>query len=112
MVTGNIKLDVNDLTLRPIGNSYDIVGNILNQGNALAQFSTISITNQQISNTSKNHNSSAGNEVSSKENAISEYIGDLPVNEPIPFNIPIQKSQLQYIFRYLRRIHPFSQMVP
>ena len=57
VVTGNIKLDVNDLTLRPIGNSYDIVGNILNQGNALAQFSTISITNQHIPNTNKNHNS-------------------------------------------------------
>ena len=40
---------------------------------------------------------SSANDVSSKENAISEYIGDLPVNEPVPFNIPIPKSQLQYI---------------
>ena len=56
VVTGNINLDVNDLTLRPIGNSYNIVGNILNQGNALAQFSKISITEQQIPNTKNDSN--------------------------------------------------------
>src|SRR4029078_3885736 len=93
VVTGNINLDVNDLTLRPIGNSYNIAGNILNQGNALAQFSKISITEQQIpSNVKNTNNSSATNEVTQKENGISEYIGDLPVNQPIPFNMPIPKS--------------------
>ncbi|HET8962379.1 MAG TPA: hypothetical protein VFM99_00660, partial [Chitinophagales bacterium] len=98
VVTGNINLDVNDLTLRPIGNSYNIAGNILNQGNALAQFSKISITEQQIpSNVKNTNNSSATNEVTQKENGISEYIGDLPVNQPIPFNMPIPKSQLQYL---------------
>ena len=97
VVTGNIKLDVNDLTLRPIGNSYNIVGNILNQGNALAQFSKISITEQQIPNTKNDSSISSASNFSSNENGISEYIGDLPVNEPIPFNIPIPKSQMQYI---------------
>ena len=96
VVTGNINLDVNDLTLRPIGNSYNIVGNILNQGNALAQFSKISITEQQIPNTRNDNNSSGASEIIANETSLSEYIGDLPVNQPVPFNIPISKSQLQY----------------
>src|SRR6185436_12556022 len=98
VVTGNINLDVNDLTLRPIGNSYNIAGNILNQGNTLAQFSKISITESQIPNSIiDNYNGSSINNVSSKENEVSEYIGDLPVNQPIPFNMPIPISQLQHL---------------
>ena len=97
IVTGNIKLDVNDLTLRPIGNSYNIVGNILNQGNTLAQFSKISIMDQQIPNTGKDNSSSSANNSASIGTETSEYIGDLPVNEPIPFNIPMSNSQMQGI---------------
>jgi hypothetical protein len=96
-VTGNINLDVNDLTLRPIGNSYNIVGNILNQGNTLAQFSKISIMDQQILNTGKDNSSSSANDPASIGTGISEYVGDLPVNEPVPFNIPVSNSQIQYV---------------
>ena len=85
VVTGNINLDVNDLTLRPIGNSYNIVGNILNQGNALAQFSKISITEQQIPNTRNDGNRSGANEVVTKENSLSEYIGDTTGQPTSPF---------------------------
>ncbi|MDQ3084937.1 MAG: hypothetical protein M3Q77_09015, partial [Thermoproteota archaeon] len=97
IVTGNIELDVNDVALRPIGNSYSIVGNILNQGNDLAQFSKISIMEQQIPDTKKDSNSSVASPLVPKGNEISEYIGDLPVNEPIPFNLPVSNSQMQYI---------------
>src|SRR4029078_10623351 len=73
-------------------------GNILNQGNTLAQFSKISINEQQIpSNVKNSNNSSTTNEDTPKENEVSEYIGDLPVNQPIPFNMPIPISQLQHL---------------
>ena len=93
IVTGNINLSVNDVSIRAIGNQYNLVGNILNEGNSVGQFSKMAILDDNAS-TSVNS--------SSQESPISHsevYIGDLPVNNPIPFNIPLSQSILAKLLK-------------
>ena len=93
IITGNIKLSVNDLTIRAIGNQYNLAGNILNEGNSVGQFSKISILDDSA-NTSAN-----GITQESPLPESEEYIGDLPVNIPIPFNIPLSQSMMSKLIK-------------
>jgi len=93
IVTGNIKLAINDLDIRAIGNQYNLVGNILNEGNSIGQFSKITISDDSTNafmNTSSRETSVSQNE---------EYLGDLPVNTPIPFNIPLSQSLISNLLK-------------
>lgn len=94
IVIGNIILDINDFSIRSIGNTPNVVGNILNKGNAPSLFSKISII-PTISNNSAL--SSSNTTLDSNYNA-SQYIGTIPVNSPISFNIPLSQSLINAIY--------------
>jgi len=74
-VAGEISIKAYDIAVEYIGGAPNIVGNLLNEGNTVALFSTI--------------------EVASAQNLVLElppqqYIGDLQENSPLPFSIPVK----------------------
>jgi hypothetical protein len=73
-VDGEISIRAYEIAANYIGGSPNIVGNLLNEGNTLALFTTIELTD-------------AGNLVSSLPPQ--QYIGDLEENSPLPFSIPV-----------------------
>jgi hypothetical protein len=82
VVIGLIQLGVNNLNVRYTGNTPTISGNILNQGNTAALFATIKMLQQgQASNK---------NLATTLIPTSSQYLGTLPANTPVPFNIPFQ----------------------
>ncbi|MFL6492351.1 MAG: hypothetical protein ACJ70O_04545 [Nitrososphaera sp.] len=81
-VVGEIKIDINDLIVRYIGDVPNLTGNLLNQGNTKALFTTIEIQS--------NNNPTAANQ--SRIVPITytpQYLGDLEDNSPLPFSIPL-----------------------
>jgi hypothetical protein len=86
-VVGLIQLGLNNLNVRYAGNTPTLSGNILNQGNTPALFSTIKMLNQAQTPLSS----------TSKKNlpvvlipTASQYLGSVAANLPVPFNIPLQ----------------------
>jgi hypothetical protein len=80
-VIGEIKIDINDLLVRYIGDVPNLTGNLLNQGNTKALFTTIEI---------QSNNTTAANQ--SRIVPITytpQYLGDLEDNSPLPFSIPL-----------------------
>jgi len=73
-VAGEISIRAYDNAIEYIGGEPNIVGNLLNEGNTVALFTTIEITG-------------SGDLVS--DLPPSQYIGDLEENSPLPFSIPI-----------------------
>jgi hypothetical protein len=81
VVVGLIQLGVNNLNVRYIGNSPTLSGNILNQGNTGALFSTIRMLQEgQASNK---------NLATTLIPTSSQYLATLPPNIAVPFNIPL-----------------------
>jgi hypothetical protein len=76
-VQGEITVRAYDLGVSYIGGQSNIVGNLLNEGNTLALFTTIEVM-------------SAGNLVSVLPPP--QYLGDLDQNSPLPFSIPVNVS--------------------
>ena len=68
-----IDISVYGIDVMNIGGKQNIIGNILNQGNIKGQFATVTI--QPIDN--------------SKIKKSIQYIGDIDIDAPTPFNIPI-----------------------
>jgi len=68
-----IDISVYGVDIMNIGGKQNIIGNILNQGNIKGQFATVTI--QPIDN--------------SKIKKSVQYIGDIDIDAPTPFNIPI-----------------------
>jgi len=68
-----IDVSVYGVDVMNIGGKQNIIGNILNQGNIKGQFATVTI--QPIDN--------------SKIKKSVQYIGDINIDAPTPFNIPI-----------------------
>jgi hypothetical protein len=68
-----IDISVYGVDVMNIGGKQNIIGNILNQGNIKGQFATVTI--QPIDN--------------SKIKKSVQYIGDIDIDAPTPFNIPI-----------------------
>ena len=79
-VMGEIEIAVNDLSVRYIGDVPNLTGNLLNQGNTNALFTTIELLS---------------NSTSPDQNSIvpisytPQYLGDLEDNSPLPFSIPL-----------------------
>jgi hypothetical protein len=84
-VVGLIQLGVNNLNVRYAGNTATLSGNILNQGNTPALFSTIKMLNQPQGRSTSNKNP----QVILVPTA-SQYLGTIAANLPLPFNIPLQ----------------------
>jgi hypothetical protein len=95
MVVGDIELKVTNLSIRYIGNTPNLVGNILNEGNTPAQFASVEMLNQgqgqsptetplSLSSTSNNNFGTILMPSSSK------YLGEIATNFAIPFNVPLQ----------------------
>jgi hypothetical protein len=73
-VDGEISLSAYEVGVTYIGGRPNLTGNLLNEGNVLALFTTIQLT-------------SAGDLVDSLPPQ--QYLGDLTENSPLPFSIPI-----------------------
>ncbi len=103
-VDGEISLSAYEIGVTYIGGRPNITGNLLNEGNVLALFTTVQLT-------------SAENLVDSLPPQ--QYLGDLTENSPLPFSIPIDVAdnadagtypvdiQVQYKDS-LRQLHTFN----
>ncbi|HMK33069.1 MAG TPA: hypothetical protein VK431_05540, partial [Nitrosopumilaceae archaeon] len=69
-----IDISVYGVDVMQIGGKQNIIGNILNQGNIKGQFATVTIEPVDNSNIKKAF----------------QYIGDVDIDAPTPFNIPIE----------------------
>ena len=85
-VDGQIRIRTYDLDINYVGGAPNLVGNLLNEGNTVALFTTIELFNP------------AGNTDSSQSNmnkslvtgqSQQQYLGDLSENSPLPFSIPL-----------------------
>jgi hypothetical protein len=96
IVIGDIQLDVNNLGIRYIGNTPNLVGNILNEGNTPAQFASVEMLTQGQGQTQllSLPSSSNKNITATITSNSSQYLGNIGVNAPIPFNIPLQIAQI------------------
>jgi hypothetical protein len=81
-VVGEIKIDIHDLIVRYIGDVPNLTGNLLNQGNTKALFTTIEIQ-------SNNNPTSANQSRIVPITYTPQYLGDLEDNSPLPFSIPL-----------------------
>jgi hypothetical protein len=78
-VDGEITVKVYDLDINIIGNKPNLVGNLLNEGNTVALFTTVEMIKSPLSE-----------QKSLVENSPSQqYLGDLTENSPLPFSIPL-----------------------
>ena len=84
VVVGLIQLGVNNLNVRYTGDSPTLSGNILNQGNTAALFSTIKMLTQTPLSSGSNKNLASILVPTS-----SQYLGSISANLPLPFNIPL-----------------------
>jgi hypothetical protein len=91
-VDGEIKIKAYEFAINDIGGRPNLVGNLLNQGNTVALFTTVELSNSGRGNTS-NLPSSTSVEQSSKPLVGGlpppQYLGDLSENSPLPFSIPV-----------------------
>jgi hypothetical protein len=102
-VDGEISLSAYELGVTYIGGRPNITGNLLNEGNVLALFTTVELT-------------SAEGLVNSLPPQ--QYLGDLTENSPLPFSIPVDVSdadagtypvELQVQYKdSLRQLHTFN----
>src|SRR5215213_277755 len=83
IVVGNIRISVNDVTISYIGDTPTLVGNLLNEGNTPALFTKIELLQP----------STQGKPQLLRPTVSSEVLGDLAVNSPLAFNIPLQSAQ-------------------
>lgn len=83
IVVGNIQISVNDVAISYIGDTPNLVGNLLNEGNSPALFTKIELY-------------ASGTQGASQllqPTVTSQFLGDVAVNSPLAFNIPLQISQ-------------------
>src|ERR671911_126018 len=83
IVVGNVQISVNDVTISYIGDTPNLVGNLLNEGNSPAVFTKIELL----------ESSTQGGLQLVRPTVSSQFLGDLAVNSPLPFNIPLQITQ-------------------
>ena len=91
-VDGDIKIKAYDFAINDIGGTPNLVGNLLNQGNTVALFTTVELIDSEQENTSVSPSAT-----SVDQNPISlvndlppqQYLGDLSENSPLPFSIPL-----------------------
>lgn len=85
-VDGQIRIRTYDLAINYIGGAPNLVGNLLNEGNTVALFTTIELVNSAAkAETAQQYlNNSL---VTSRSQQ--QYLGDLSENSPLPFSIPL-----------------------
>ncbi len=102
-VIGDIKVYVNDITISYVGNTPNIVGNLLNQGSTTGLFTSIQLLHPELLKSAVQNNTYAENDhpINSAQvdagstphgNSVGlppQYIGDLTPNSPTPFSIPL-----------------------
>ena len=100
-VVGDIKVHLTDLSLSYLGNTPNIVGNLLNQGSTTGLFTSVQLLHPELleNNILNNEtlvkaslNPVQGDTKSLQNNSStlsSQYIGDLTPNSPTPFSIPL-----------------------
>ena len=91
-VDGEIRIKAYDLAINDIGGTPNLVGNLLNQGNTIALFTTVEMISTGQSNTSTSSTSSDTKQVPRhlvNEFSPQQYLGDLSENSPLPFSIPL-----------------------
>jgi hypothetical protein len=82
-IQGQIALKVYDLDVKEIGNTPNLVGKLLNEGNTGALFTTI-----ELIKVGEQQNTVANNSILSHLPP-QQYLGDLAENSPLPFSIPL-----------------------
>jgi hypothetical protein len=111
-VVGDINIIANDLSVNYVGNTANIVGNLLNQGSTTGLFTSIQLLHPESLVSPIQDNGSAGNDQltsyaqgdnapsfqggntpyshkNNTANSTPQYIGDLTANSPTPFSIPL-----------------------
>jgi hypothetical protein len=83
IVVGNIQIGVNDVAISYIGDTPNLVGNLLNEGNTPALFAEIEL----------HESGRQGGSQLLQPTVSSQFLGDLAVNSPLAFNIPLQIAQ-------------------
>src|SRR5919107_738358 len=78
-VDGEIRVRAYDLDINIIGDRPNLVGNLLNEGNTVALFTTVEMLKPPLSE----QKSLVGSFASQ------QYLGDLTENSPLPFSIPL-----------------------
>jgi hypothetical protein len=115
-VDGDISLRVYDLAVNFVGGTPTLVGNILNEGNTAALFTSIELVPQagqrgnftragaqenpqQQGNVQEQGNAGQqfqrGNGTRSFAPPAPQYLGDLTANSPLPFSIPLSFARTQ-----------------
>ena len=97
IVIGAIQLRVNNLGIRYIGSTPNLVGSILNEGNTPAQFASVEMLQQgqgQSQTQTQLSWTSNKNFTTILVPRSSQYLGNIATNSPVPFNIPLQIVQV------------------
>jgi len=85
-VAGEIVIRIYDLAINYIGDTPNLVGNLLNEGNTAALFTTIELVQSPVSD-----NGGAGQQQITSS-LPPQYLGDLTEDSPLPFSIPVDLS--------------------
>jgi hypothetical protein len=103
-VTGDIKIQVYDLSVNYIGDTPTIVGNILNQGNTAALYTSIQILSlpqnstdprvQTMQNSNDFGKQAFASKNGTQSNMPPQYVGDISADSSIPFSIPVKQANL------------------
>ncbi|HEY7083033.1 MAG TPA: hypothetical protein VH500_25350, partial [Nitrososphaeraceae archaeon] len=90
IVVGDIKLEINNVSIRYLGSTPNLVGNLLNEGNTPALFTNVQMVQSEGL---RNNNTTSSQSVARGITILplsSDYLGSIPANSPIPFNIPLK----------------------
>ena len=92
-IQGQITIRTYEVSIENIGGVLNLVGNLLNEGNTVALFTTIEIINDnEVSSKLTSNSSQAGDLIKQlplQSLSSPQYLGDLTENSPLPFSIPI-----------------------
>jgi hypothetical protein len=86
-VDGQIRIRTYDLDINYVGGAPNLVGNLLNEGNTVALFTTIELVNP--ADRAKSLSQSNLNKSLVTGPSQQQYLGDLSENSPLPFSIPL-----------------------
>jgi hypothetical protein len=93
-IQGQIKIRTYEVSIEDIGGVLNLVGNLLNEGNTVALFTTIEIINNNEVTSKLSSNFSHTRDVLKRlplqSLSLPQYLGDLTENSPLPFSIPIE----------------------
>jgi hypothetical protein len=90
-VDGEIRIKAYDFSINDVGGTPNLVGNLLNQGNTIALFTTVEMIDTRLLNASSS--STPVKQLPSRlvnEFPPQQYLGDLSENSPLPFSIPLE----------------------